>query len=36
VPTLYIVARVGLVVSALDLNSGDPGSSLGVAHETNA
>jgi hypothetical protein len=21
---------------ALDLNSGDPGSSLGVAHETNA
>jgi hypothetical protein len=28
--------RVGLVVSTLDLNSGDPGSNLGVAHETNA
>jgi hypothetical protein len=27
---------VGLVVSMLDLNSGDPGSNLGVAHETNA
>jgi hypothetical protein len=26
----------GLVVSTLDSNSGDPGSSLGVAHETNA
>jgi hypothetical protein len=28
--------RIGLVVNALDLNSGDPGSSLGVAHETYA
>jgi hypothetical protein len=28
--------RIGLVVSALDLKPGDPGSSLGVAHETNA
>jgi hypothetical protein len=30
------VGRVGLVVSAPDLKLGDPGSSLGVAHETNA
>jgi hypothetical protein len=28
--------RIGLVVSAPDLKLGDPGSSLGVAHETNA
>jgi hypothetical protein len=28
--------RFGVMVSALDLNSGDPGSNLGVAHETNA
>jgi hypothetical protein len=27
---------IRLVVSALDLEPGDPGSSLGVAHETNA
>jgi hypothetical protein len=29
------VGRVGLVVITLGLNSGDPGSNLGVAHETN-
>jgi hypothetical protein len=29
------LASIGLVVSALDLKPGDPGSSLGVAHETN-
>jgi hypothetical protein len=31
-----IVGRVGLMVSALDSDSGDPGSNLGVAHETDA
>jgi hypothetical protein len=30
------VGRVGLVVSALDLKLGVPGSSLGVAHEISA
>jgi hypothetical protein len=30
------VGRVGLVVSALDLKLGLPGSSLGVAHEISA
>jgi hypothetical protein len=30
------VRRVGLVVITLGLNSGDPGSNLGVAHETKA
>jgi hypothetical protein len=32
----FVKGRIGLVVSALDLKPGDPGSSLGVAHETNA
>jgi hypothetical protein len=30
----FTVGRVGLVVISLGLNSGDPGSNLGVAHET--
>jgi hypothetical protein len=30
------VGRVGLEVSVLDLKMGEPGSSLGVAHETSA
>jgi hypothetical protein len=29
------LTSIGLVVSALDLKPGDPGSNLGVAHETN-
>lgn len=33
---LASLGRFGLVVSAPDLKLGDPGSSLVVAHETNA
>jgi hypothetical protein len=31
-----VAGRIGLMVRALDSKPGDPGSSLGVAHETNA